>query len=613
MAKSSRFTVFTEFKAKDYLSKKLGRIATRMKVVQRRQASMRKQQDQLNKVLRVGATAIGATAAAAGAAAVAYWKMTDAGRELDTAMSGVAASMGKAVTDEDVQRLRNKAKDMGATTAFTAAQAAEGLDELAKAGFNTEQSLGSIETVLNGASAGSIEMAEAAGIMTSAMSAFDAKGRTVNQIMSEMGVNQKEASKIAATETSQNAQHIMDVMALAATKTKSSISTLGESMKSLAPVAKQFGFSFADSVAMAAKMQDVGIDASESGNAVKTMLTKLTSSSKEAQRVMKSAGVSFVDEYGNMKPPEELFKAAGKLKESLTGNAAVAKTFANLVGLRGQKALTVLADSFNKASYDGETLSQVLNKAQGAAKKMADTKLDNVDGDVKLLGSSWDGLKVSIHDATKGALRPFIQSVTKFLDEQKPRIEEFAEGVVSFFEEWGDLIKIVLVVFGVLIGVVMIALTLMSAWLGIQLALAAASLITFSPMVLAIMAVVAVIALAIIYWDEFKIGFMMGLDLMLLPVKALYNALAGVVNLFGGAMEYADMMSFTDDEMSRQDKAANQAARERKESSQSANKSGAGNLDGSLGIELAPGLIGTAGKKPKGSVLNMKLPQTGAI
>lgn len=566
-----------------------------MKVLQRRQERLKKQQSQLNNVMTVGATAIGATAAAAGAAAVAYWKMTDAGRELDTAMSGVAASMGKAVDDEDVQKLREKAKEMGATTAFTAAQAAQGLDELAKAGFDTQQQLGAIETVLSGAAAGGIEMSEAAGIMTSAMAAFDAKGNT-------------------AAETQANAAHIMDVMALAATKTKSSISTLGESMKSLAPVAKQFGFAFTDSVAMAAKMQDVGIDASEAGNAVKTMLTKLTKPSKAMAKVMEDAGVSFVDSFGNMKPPEELFAEAGKLKDTMSGNAQVAATFAELVGLRGQKALTVLADSFNKAGKNGKTLAEELRNAEGAAKKMAETKLDNLSGDVTILGSAWDGLKVAIHDATKGALRPFIQSLTTFIADWTPKIEDFAKGMVDFFNEWGGLIKVVLVVFGTLIGVVGTIIGLMSVWLSIQLALAAASLITFSPIVLAIMAVVAAIALAVVYWDEFKIAFMMGVDLMLLPVRALYNALAGVVNLFGGAMEYADMLGATNAEVARQDEAMNQAARDRAATSQTANSAGAGgNLDGNLNVSLAEGLTGTAGKKPKGSKLGLSLPATGAL
>src|SRR5690606_36401827 len=146
--------------------------------------------------------------------------------------------------------LKNQALELGRTTKFTATEAANGMEIMAQAGFTTQQIMAGIPGILSASAAAGMEIAEVSDHVAS--------------IMKGLQLESSETARVA------------DVLALASSRTKSTIGSLGESMQSISPIAKQFGFSLEDAVAMAAKMQDVGIDASEAGNSIKTMLTKLT-------------------------------------------------------------------------------------------------------------------------------------------------------------------------------------------------------------------------------------------------------------------------------------------------------------------------------------------------
>ena len=376
----------------------------------------------------------------------------------------------------------------------------------------------------------------------------------------------------------------MDVLATAASTSKSSIATLGESLKSVSPVAKQFGFSLTDSVAMVAKMQDVGIEASEAGNAVKTMLTKLTKPSAGMMKMMKKMGVSFVDTHGDMLMPEKIFEQANLMQSQLKGNAKQAAAFADIVGLRGQKALTVLASNFSKANEEGDTFSDVLKKSAGAAKQMAETKLNNLNGDITKMSSAWDGLTVAINDALKGALRPLIQDFTEWMG--NPETQESIVSMVNTFKEWAPVLFDVLKVVGLVISSVWIVTTAMKAWTAATVIFNAVMML--NPVAALFMAIVAAIMLVIYYWDEFKIGFLMGIDLMMAPLLALYNLVAKVANTFGATMELASFMGLSDGEMARQDEVANQEARARAAKAQSGKQGGGGNatMTGEIGVKV---------------------------
>jgi TP901 family phage tail tape measure protein len=405
--------------------------------------------------------------------------------------------------------------------------------------------LGAINPVLSGAAAGEIEMAEAAGILTSTLAGFGMKGETV-------------------AETTANAARVMDVLAKASTSTKSSISTLGESLKSVSPIAKQFNFSLEDSVAMVAKMQDVGIEASEAGNAVKTMLTKLTKPSGTAAAIMKKAGVSFVDSFGNMKPPKELFAESAKLKKSLSGNAASAAAFAELVGLRGQKALMILGDMFSDTDKKGRTLADTLRDSKGFADQVAEVKLDNLNGDVVKLSSAWDGLTVAINDLLTPVLRPLIKEFTDFLGD--PETRESIKFWTEKFIEWGPTMLTIASGVALVAGSIWAATAATAAW-GFAVK-AVNALFLLNPITAAIAAIIAGTILAIKHWDELKLAGALAIDAILAPAIFLQNVLSDILGKFGIAMGKIDQFGLSGSMMEQRDRqdteAALDAARERK-------------------------------------------------
>ena len=418
-----------------------------------------------------------ATVAAVGAGA-AFWKLTESSREFDKGISNTAAAMGK--TKGEIVELRNLALELGKTTKFTATEAADGLTMLAKAGFDTEKQMKALPAVLAGAAAGDIEMSRAAEIATSNLNAFG----------------------LEADQT----QMIMDTLATISTKTKTDFDSLQGSLQGAAPTAKALGFSFKQTAVMASLLQDAGIDASEAGSSIKTMLNKLAAPTKKARAMMKEAGVTFTDEFGNMLPPKELFKQLEAMGASFEGNADKVAAFSEAVGLRGQKAALLLAESLSgKGKFDD--LTKATEDVTGAAKKMADTKLDNLAGDVTLMGSAWDGLKQSLGGTTDAPVRKLVQQFTAFLgnEDVKKLLFDFSAGVSNFFSwlampenqaaigYWigkiADFSKVILTA----VGIIKVMTAVQAAWNLVVMA---------NPYVLAAAAIIALGALIYAFWPE---------------------------------------------------------------------------------------------------------------
>src|SRR5690606_25218620 len=215
-------------------------------------------------------------------------------------------------TREQIRDLEERAMQLGATTNFTATEAANAMEIMARAGFSNQEILAGVDGVLSAAAASGLEMAEVAD--------------HVSNVLKGMGLEAGEAGRVA------------DVLTLASSRTNSSIGSLGESMKNLSPVARQFGISLEEAVGMVALLQDVGLDASEAGTATATMLTKLTKPTTAVMKEMKRLGITFQDAEGNMLPPLEIFEQMITATDKLGGNMDQIAFFADLVGLRGQKA-----------------------------------------------------------------------------------------------------------------------------------------------------------------------------------------------------------------------------------------------------------------------------------
>jgi TP901 family phage tail tape measure protein len=287
---------------------------------------------------------------------------------------------------------------------------------MARAGFKNHEIMTGVGGVLSAAAASGLEMAEVADVVGSSIQG--------------MGLQASDAGRVA------------DVLTVASARTKSTIGSLGESMKNLAPVARQMGVSFEEAVASVALLQHVGQDASEAGTATATMLTKLAAPSAAVAAKMKQLGVAFQDAAGNALPLPDILANFDKAAKSAGGNMEVVAFFSELVGLRGQRAALGLKEMF--ASGALSSLTEELQDAAGAAKTMADLRMDTLLGDFTLLGSAVDGVKVALFGLEGGGLRKVVQRMTEWVSANKTLIvskvakflqqtKEFALGLADGF------------------------------------------------------------------------------------------------------------------------------------------------------------------------------------
>ena len=311
-------------------------------------------------------------------------------------------------TDEDFARLNATAKNLGATTKFTAEEAAEGMQYLGMAGWNTEQILDAMPGLLSLAAAGATDLGTASDIVSDVMTAFGMKAG--------------------------DAQKAADVFAKTASSSNTSISMLGETMKYAAPIARQFGMNLEETSAIAGMMANAGIKASQAGTSMRTAFLRFSKMPKEGAERMEKLNLTFTKANGQMKDMstivrelETKFKAMSESERLAAANDIFGKTAAS-------GWLSVLSQGADE--YD--RFLQNLYNSQGASEQMAETQLDNLAGDITLLQSAFDGLKLAVGDKLSGAGREIVQwvtdqipgatkAITDFIDEAGQKIAEFKE------------------------------------------------------------------------------------------------------------------------------------------------------------------------------------------
>lgn len=396
-----------------------------------------------------GLKKIGAATFAVGAlGGVAALSIGKAGADFEQAITAVGAVSLQ--TRAQIADLEAEAKRLGATTQFSATQAANAMETMSRAGFDNAQIIAGVGSVLSGAAAEGIEIEEMANHVSNAL-----KG---------MGL-----------ETSETAR-VVDVLALASARTNSSIGSIGEALSNVASTAKQFKIPLEDVVAGVALLQDVGLDAEVSGSALNTMLTQMAAPTDSIKKKMKQFGVTFRDAEGNMLPFQDVLANVSKAAKKSGGNMDQVAFMAELVGLRGQKAAANLKDLFDTGRV--QELTKELQNAAGSAKKMADIRMDNTYGDMEKLSSAIDGVKLSLFDTQSGPLREIIQSMTQWVETNKDLIifefQVWLRRISNNFEAivgWLKGIGIALAVFYTLWGAVKFASLAIEAYeLGVKLA-----------------------------------------------------------------------------------------------------------------------------------------------
>lgn len=414
-----RFSVEAIFRLKDDMSRIVGKISGRMEKFTRKASRGLRNLDR--RFAKVGQT-IKRTAllvtGVAGAAGLALKNIAGTGADFEQAITNVGAVSLK--SRDQIAELEAKALELGASTMFSATQVAEGMEIMARAGFDTTQTIDGIQGVLDAAAASGLEMAEVA--------------ETVAGTLKGMGLEAEETARVA------------DVLALASARTKSTIGSLGEGMKNVASTARQLGIPLEEVVAGVALLQDVGLDASVSGSALNTMLTKLAAPSKSLRREFKKLGIAFETDGGKALPFADILANLKKGADKAGGNMKQVAFLTKLVGLRGQKAAANLADLFSKGKVT--TLTKELEKAKGSAAAMAKIRMDTLKGDLLKLEAATEGVKIALFDLEGGPLRDTVKGFTEWTDANKDLIVSGAKDFIADLRKNMDTIVAVLKAIG---------------------------------------------------------------------------------------------------------------------------------------------------------------------
>ena len=306
------------------------------------------------------------------------------GKTFDSSMSQVAAVSGASA--EDMELLRDKAKEMGSTTKFTASEAANAFNYMAMAGWKTEDMLGGIDGILNLAAASGSDLATTSDIVTDALTA--------------MGYSAKDAGRLA------------DVMAAASANANTNVEMMGHTFQYAAPIAGALGYSMEDTAVAIGLMANAGIKADKAGTALRSILTRLSAPPKECAEAMDELGISMTDSEGNMKSLDQIMQ---DLRGAFDGLSETEQTAA-AKHLAGAEAMSGLLAIVNAAPEDFNKLSDAVANSEGAAQQMADTMLDNLGGDMTLLSSKLEGVQLAIYEKFEPALRAGVAVLDDLLD-----------------------------------------------------------------------------------------------------------------------------------------------------------------------------------------------------
>lgn len=333
-----------------------------------------------NSIAGAGKKMMGVTTVIGGVGVAAVKTAAD----FDSAMSQVAAVSG--ATGKDFDALRNKAREMGAKTKFSATEAAEAMNYMAMAGWKTEDMLSGIEGIMNLAAASGEDLATTSDIVTDALTAF--------------GLSAKDSG------------HFADILAAASSNANTNVSMMGETFKYCAPIAGALGFSAEDTAEAIGLMANAGIKSSQAGTALRTIMNNLAGDVKISGKAIGDVTIATTNADGSMRDLSDILadcrSAFGNLTESEKAQAAES--------LVGKNAMSGFLALMNAGEGDIDKLSSAIDNCDGSAEKMAMTMQDNLAGQFTILKSQLQELAISFGDILMPAIRSIVSKLQGFVD-----------------------------------------------------------------------------------------------------------------------------------------------------------------------------------------------------
>lgn len=348
-----------------------------------------------NSIAGAGKKMMGVTTVIGGVGVAAVKTAAD----FDSAMSQVAAVSG--ATGKDFDALRNKAREMGAKTKFSATEAAEAMNYMAMAGWKTEDMLSGIEGIMNLAAASGEGLATTSDIVTDALTAF--------------GLSAKDSG------------HFADILAAASSNANTNVSMMGETFKYCAPIAGALGFSAEDTAEAIGLMANAGIKSSQAGTALRTIMNNLAGDVKISGKAIGDVTIATTNADGSMRDLSDILadcrSAFGNLTESEKAQAAES--------LVGKNAMSGFLALMNAGEGDIEKLSSAIENCDGSAEKMAMTMQDNLAGQLTILKSQLQELAISFGDILMPAIRSIVSKLQGFVDKLNGMDEGTKRAIVT--------------------------------------------------------------------------------------------------------------------------------------------------------------------------------------
>lgn len=334
------------------------------------------------------------------------------GKSFEAQMSKVAsiANTDKAGLD----KLTESAKKMGASTVFTAEESGQALEYMAMAGWNVEQSTSALSGVLNLAAASGEELGTTSDIVTDAMTAFGLKAS--------------------------EADHFADVLAKTATSANTDVGKMGETFKYVASLSGSLGYSVEDVGEQIGLMANNGIKSTQAGTSLRAIMTRLSTDAGASAKSLgalgtltEKLGVQFYDSNGKARALSDVINESRQAWRGLTAEEQTnyAKKIAGTNAISGWMAL------MNSSETDVNNLSSALKNCNGTAEEMASGMINNLDGDMKILSSTFQDFQISIFENAESPLRDMVQTVS---GDVIPALKGMVTGVKGSDKEFGNAI-----------------------------------------------------------------------------------------------------------------------------------------------------------------------------
>ena len=319
--------------------------------------------------------------------------------DFDAAMSKVAAVSG--ATGDELDALRDKAREMGAKTKFSASEAAEAMNYMAMAGWKTEDMLSGIKGVMNLAAASGEDLATTSDIVTDALTAFGL--------------------------TAADSAHFADVLAAASSNANTNVSMMGETFKYCAPIAGSLGFSCEDTAQAIGLMANAGIKSTQAGTSLRSIMTALAGEVKFCGESIGEVEIQTTNADGSMRELSDILAdcriAFSELSESEQASAAQA--------LVGKNAISGFLALMNAAPADIDKLSGAISNCDGTSLSMAETMQDNLAGQLTILKSQLEELAISFSDILMPAIRSIVSHIQGLVDKLNQLDPQTKETIVK--------------------------------------------------------------------------------------------------------------------------------------------------------------------------------------